>query len=160
MSKRIISFFLIFSSLVMLSACRDKRGYLELGLEIPDTYREKNTEDTFDAAYSDGVAVIGIIRLSFQAAIDDGIVETYSPEGFAKYYKNRIEKSECEIKFSGDAPYIVYEEGEEIPYSYLTSFYRTRYAYFVVTFVTESVVFSDYEAEFIEIAGSAYLDYE
>ena len=159
MSKRIISFLLLFASLFTLASCRDKRGYLELGLEIPRSYEERAAEDTFDAAYTDGAAVIGIIRWSFQAAIDDGIVETYSPEAFARYYRNRIGKNECEIKFSGDAPYIVYEDGEDIIYSYLTSFYRTRYAYFVVTFVTESLLFPDYESEFLKIAKSAYLDY-
>ena len=118
---------------------------------------------TFDAAYTDRCAVIGLIRLSFDAAIDDGIIETYSPEAFARYYKKRIDKDYATVEFRGDVPYIVYTDdgdGSLDEYTYLAAFYRTRYAYFVLTCLVPSEKFSDYTEEFLSIAASAYIDYK
>ena len=159
MKKRLISLLLAVISILSLVSCKTREGYLELGLDIPEAYEKQSLEDTFDAAYTDGVSVIGIARLSFEAAIDDGIVETLSPEGFAKYYRQRIGKEDAALTIAGDVPYIVYEGGEEEKYTYLVAFYRSRYAYFVVTFATGSEYFSSCRAEYIEIATSAYLDY-
>ena len=159
--RRALMLLLLFCLCLSLFSCGEDYGYLELRLEMPKAYESADAEGSFDAAYSDGRAVIGITRLSFEAAIDDGIIETYTPKAFAKYYKKRIGKENLEIYENGDVPYILYTEQKDgVSYFYQCSFYRTKYAYFVVVAVCREDFSDMYSEEFLEIAKSAYIKYD
>ena len=159
--RRALILLLLFCLCLSLFSCGENYGYLELRLEMPRAYETAEAEGSFDRAYSDGRAVIGITRLSFEAAIDDGIIETYTPEAFAKYYKKRIDKSHLEVYERGEVPYIIYTEQKDgVSYFYQCSFYRTKYAYFVVVAVCREDLSEMYSEEFLDIASSAYIKYK
>ena len=159
--KRFFALFLLVASLLFVTSCKDVRaGWCELWLVFPHSYEKIETDGSFDAAYSDGEAVVGITRMSFEAAIDDGIPTTLTPLRFAEEYKSRVGLDDYTVKERGDVPYLVYYTREDDGiYTHLASFYKSYYAYFAVTFVCKSDVEDSYLEDFYEIMDSAYLDY-
>ena len=127
---------------------------------LPHRFEKTETNGAFDVAYTDGEAVVGITRMSFDAAIDDGIPSTLSPLRFAEEYKSRTGLDDYLVKERGDVPYITYytRDGTEI-YMHTTAFYKSYYAYFAVSFVVNSKRETKYSEDLFEIFDSAYLDY-
>ena len=123
-----------------LSSCSPKvHRYCEIGLKLPSRFETTEAQESFDLALSDGRLFVGILRISFEAAVMDGIPATMTPLKFAEYYLDVTEKADkaTPITEHGDVPYYTYiEENNGARYLFVPSFYFSIYAYFVITFIT------------------------
>ena len=159
--KSAVSLLIVFSVLLTLIGCGNGKircSYAELAFDLPKSFEPyTEAEDSFDAAFYDGETVMGMLRISFVAGYDNGIPDTLSPEKFAKYYMNKIERT-GDIDVRGDVPYFIYYNTEGgVTYFYLAAFYRTRYAYFVVSFITEAKNEYKNTEKYLEYASGAYI---
>ncbi len=137
MIKR-ISLWLVLSILAsLLISCSNKDqkySYAELSLPLSADFYETE-EENFDVAFTNGESVVAVIRLSFSAAIAEGIVETMTPTEFGKYWLKRCGRS-ADVKNTDSTTYATYYDNNG--YFYLEAFYRSEYAYFVVLFAADS----------------------
>ena len=137
-------------------------SYCELGMFLPSDFEEYDSEGVFDLALKSEDVVVGFIRLSFDAAIDDGIPATLSPLKFATEYRKLTGKQDVatEAKEHGDVAYFTYSsesDGEAIVY--LPTFYKSFYAYFVVTFIGKGMSEEELASRCLPYTESAYLEY-
>ena len=171
MRKRyLIAIFLLFSLLFTFTSCKKKDEgtkditvqYCELGLVLSEGFESYDSGGAFDVAYYDGNAIVGMTRYSFVDCIEYGFLSTLDPEKFAEVHLQKTEKEGVEIFKDGDVPYYSYtltnSSGGE--YFYLLAFYRTPYAYFVVTFITPAERSDEMKDVFLQYAKSAYIDGE
>ena len=158
--RALICVVLFISLTLSCVSCAERKvrcSYAELALDLPRSFEPYLAEDTFDAAFYDGVTMVGMLRVSFVAGYDNGIPDTLSPEGFARYYMNKTGK-EADIDFVGEVPYFIYYNTEGgTTYFYLATFYRTLYAYFAVTYITEASNEYRNTDSYLEYASSAYM---
>ena len=110
----------------------------------------------FDKAYSVGDSVVAVLRISFEAGFNQGIPETFSPRKFAEFYMKESGRS-CDIFEIGNIPYYEYVDSGIY---HLASFYRSRYAYFLVLFGAEESSADSLRDGFVSIAESIYFDYD
>jgi len=111
-------------------------------LGLSDDFREFEAE-SFDAAYTDGTALVGIYRISYNAGFNQGIPDFLTPEQFALLYAKSTGR-EVEIKKHDGVPYYEYtEENDGIKSVYIASFYRSMYAYFTVLFATPESLYDE-----------------
>ena len=160
MLKRIISFLLfVFVFLSLFSCSENVYGHAELVIPLADSYEACEAEN-LDAAYEDGESVVGIIRISFDAAFNQGIPDSYMPEAFGKFYMKMAGRGNALIQRSGELAFAEYTDSQNSEgYYYLTAFYRSRYAYFVVLFSTEDSLREEKRAEFLSYAESVNFNY-
>jgi hypothetical protein len=133
--------------------------YCELGIILTKDFESYDHGGAFNEAYSDGKTVVGITRYSFVDCEEYGFLSTFTPLKFAEVYLNKMEESDgIEIERSGDVPYFCFSRvTDEGAYFYMPTFYRTPYAYFVITFITPLQREASGRAEFLEYAGSVYI---
>ena len=108
--------------------------HCELGILLPHGFEEYKGESTFDAAATNGEIIVGITRISFAAAIEDGIPATLDTDKFAREYMARAGHSE-QLCMYGDVPYYCYNDAA---YSYYYTFYKSPHAYFCITFIASA----------------------
>lgn len=157
--RKIVLILLLSSCFVSLFSC-DKPipGHAEA--RIPISGFEATEAEGFDAAYTNGESVVGMIRISFEAGFNQGIPETLSAKKFAEFYMKKTER-DCEIKQIGIIPYYEYTDGEgDSQLYYLATFYRTKYAYFLILFATDDSLGEELRDEFLEMAESVYFVYD
>ena len=148
-----LAIILILSVLCSCKESKSARKYCEIEIVLPESFEDYQEDKVFDAAYTDGELIVGIQRLSFDAGLEDGVPATLTPKSFAGYYLKRTE-TKAEILEHGYVPYAIFTMETGLgAYDYLLSFYRTDYAYFIITFIAVSPI-SDYRYE--EIFG--YID--
>ena len=138
MYKRLISVFVLLSVIFSLFACKKEKTYghceLVIGLD-KDFYEEKNSD--FDITYTNGTYVVGILRVSFDAAYAEGIPETLNARQFGAFWLSECERPSEILQYNG-VDCAEYEENVlGVDYYYLAAFYRSSYAYFVVLFGTQ-----------------------
>ena len=162
MKKAFILVFVLIISLSFAGCSAPVRcEWGEFGILISGDYEKIDAEGIFDVAYSDSDAVIGITRMSLDAALDDGIPSTLSPIKFAEEYARRTGIDEYPIEQTGDVPYISYYTTEGgVQFFHRVAFYKSTYAYFCVVFVVRGDKEEDYSSDFLEYMESAYLNYE
>lgn len=155
--RKILSVITLLSLLVTLASCRggDYYTYCELTLPLTEEY-ERVASENFDAVYSDGTAFVYMTRISFDAAFADGIPDTYSALEFARFYRLNNGHTELEINTSSHVPRYSYlgSDGEQELFM-MHTFYRTPYAYFIVTYSAPASLISKYEDDFIRYADGA-----
>lgn len=148
MTRKIFLLLTLFALLISLISCVEDEpvyGYAEIRIDLNGTFSEHNSDGIYDAAYSDGRIVVGILRLSFAACEADGIPATVSPRIFSGYYRQRaldgVDVSETVT--DGDVVYFTYRQSSVLgdDYTYLATFFKTPYAYFVITYVMPSEEF-------------------
>lgn len=126
-------------TLFIFSCERDKGvkySHCEIEITLSESFSEYEAKESFDLAFTDGRMIVGVQRLSFDAGIEDNVPATLTPLTFAEYYLHRT-GTEAEIFEYGYVPYAVFTMSEALEsYCYLLSFYRTDYAYFIITFIT------------------------
>ena len=158
---RKIFFLILIASLLLLSSCgTEKFTYCELRLPLGSEFRSEES-DGFDATYTDGDATVFVTRISFEAAFADGIPDTYSPLAFARFYQLNNSHEGLEIDTSSHVPRYSYtgSDGEATLFM-MHTFYRTPYAYFVVTYSCDEGLMTEYEDDFIRCAdGAKIIDY-
>lgn len=156
--KSVISAILLVCIFTGLVSCKDtvRCSYAELALDLPRSYEPYET-DSFDAAFYDGETVVGFLRISFVAGYDNGIPDTLSPEKFARFYMEKIGR-QLDVSIRGDVPYYIYYNTDgDVTYFYLATFYRTLYAYFVITYVTEAKNEIKNTEAYLTFAKNAYM---
>ena len=142
----LLSAVLVFS----LFSCGDYYGHCELVLPLDKEYQAVESEG-FDKSYTNGVYAVGIVRISFEAGFNQGIPETMSARELARFWKTQTGK-DAVIETDGTTPYYTYElDG----YFYLSGFYRSPYAYFVVLMSAPIAVSESAKQDFTEILDGA-----
>ena len=160
--KGFLSALLILAILLTLPSCnRDKRvEYCELGIILPKDFDEYDSGGAYNIAYSDGKTIVGIARYSFVDCEEYGLLTTFTPMKLAEVYLDMMDRTVDEtVKKQGDVPYFTYTETAEdgSQYFYMPTFYRTPYAYFVITFITPKVREVQGRVEFLEYIKTVYL---
>ncbi|MBO7304176.1 MAG: hypothetical protein J6V09_03055 [Clostridia bacterium] len=136
MPKKLLLVLICIAVLFSLSSCGGpKYSHRELVLNLPDSFEIKKSSD-FDAVYTDGELFIGVLRISFAAALADKIPETMTATEFGELWNDRCQRyadvqNERGVTFSE-----YYDSYEGTDGYYFEAFYRSEYAYFVVLFAT------------------------
>lgn len=155
MLKRIVFLLLILAGVLFLPACSEPADYshAEMRISLPESFSRIEKEN-YDAAFSDGRIIVALLRLSFAAAYNDGIPETMNSNEFARFWMNRSGNDAAVQLYEGVdyAEYSEEVEGEE--YYYVTAFYRSRYAFFVVVFAARADSEADFRSEIFEYMTS------
>ena len=126
---------------------------------LNEDFKEHDSDGAFDLAYSNGSLVVGIYRISFEAAVDEGVPVTMSALKFAKYHLGLTGK-DAEVCEDGTVAYYTYvtEDESGTRYFYMPTFYRTPYAYFIITFITRAQDTEQSQKYFLELASTVYLN--
>ena len=161
MIKRILFAFVALITVVSLISCRKEEkifGHAELRLPLSSDFQEFRAE-SFDVAYTNGTLVVGAFRVSFDAGAELGIPDFLTAEQFARLYLSETGR-EAEIKKHGLMPYYEYTEIQDgLQNSYLASFFRSKYAYFIVVFACPSAVYSENLPLFLSYTDSVIFVY-
>ena len=156
--RRALSLLLILVLLLSLTSCSDEvhAQHCELGIVLPKDFMEIDTDASFDLAYSDGDAVVGLTRLSFDAVFESGIPATVSVRELAELYQASHGVKHI-IYAYGDTVYYSYTvERDGAVYIYMPTFYKTPYAFFVITFILHGA--GEWTAEeALALTSSVYL---
>ena len=155
---RALSMLLIMALCLLPCSCGGKTEYCEIGIVLPDGFKESEAGGGFDRVYSSGTESVGIFRISFDAAIDEGISTTMSAMKFAEYYRDESGLV-TDILQDGTVAYFihVFEDADGTRYFHLPTFYRTPYAYFVIIFTAVGDYDAEVERRFLDIASTVYL---
>ena len=143
--------------MLLAVACKKETvyGHCELVMNLEsDFYEEKN--DGFDVCYTNGKYVVGILRISFDAAYSEGISDALNARQFGAFWLTKCERN-VEILRHEDIDYAEYFDvvsGTE--YYYLSSFYRSPYAYFVVLFGTQRKDMTEGRVKFLNYSTDIY----
>ena len=159
MNKRLLCIALVVILLFSAASCKrndNERVYCDIAITLPEEYEDYETTSTFDIAFKSGKKVVGITRISFDAGINSGIAPTHTADRFAEEYKDASGYSELEINKHGDVPYFTYTLENVLgnEYTYMPTFYRTHYAYFVIMFLCPSESFGEEKAAFLSYTES------
>lgn len=158
-SVRHIALFLIIVLLFSLISCDVNREYCEIGIVLSGEYKEYDADGTFDVAYSNGEMIVGILRFSTEACLEEGIPITMTPLKFADFYKNNIDSGDNATATieHGDVPYFTYiKENGGIKYLYTPTFYKSYYAYFLIMFITPESLSSGYRVKIFDFVDTVY----
>ena len=156
MCKRLTAF-LLFACLVfsLFSCGGEDFSHCEITLALTEDFKSIETED-FDAAYSDGNLSVAIIRISFVAAVNDGISDTLSSSQFASFWLEKCGR-DCEVTLYGGVDTAQYTDlVSDEAYTTVSAFYRSKYAYFVVLYTVRSSAFDSYRDSIYEYISGAY----
>ena len=156
------SILLILSLILSLCACgATVINHCELHITLSPDYTEYDSDGSYDLSYSDGRLIVGILRFSHAACLEDGVPITLTPLKFAEFYRSRAEGAEglSAVDEHGDIPYFTYtltgESGTQ--YTYMPTFYKSYYAYFLVMFITPSELYEGTRVEIFDIIEGVYL---
>ena len=160
--RALIAALLVPAALLSLVSCKKDINveYCELGIVLTKDFEKYDSNEVFDDAYSNGEAIVAFTRYSFVDCIEYGFLSTLTPERFAEVHLEKSGKSDStSVEQSGDVPYYCYTNKDSLgnEYFYMLAFYRTPYAYFVITFITPAYKSEEMLDKFIKIANSAYI---
>ena len=159
--KALISFLLIIAFVTSFVSCKSANvEYYELGIVLTNNFEPYDSGGVYNASYSDGKTIVGIARYSFVDCEEYGLLTTFTPLKLANVYLDMMDRTVDEgVKKHGDVPYFTYtqtaEDGSQ--YFYMPTFYRTPYAYFVITFITPKVREAEGRVEFLKYTETVYL---
>ncbi len=122
---------------------------------LDSSFTEFSSEQ-YDLALEGEGMNVGVKRISLYAASVEGVPDNYSPRRFAEYFLSK-RGDEAEIFTYGDIPYFSLSESVSgVEFYTLYTFYRSKYAYFIITFATERARESEYRERFFEYADTVY----
>ena len=156
MNKRPVALLIIVIMLISLASCSDGGySYCELSIPLDDGFVAVETED-FDRAFSDGEAVVAILRISFAAANKEGFGEVMTPLEFGRFWTKRCGR-EADVQNEGGVFFASYYNGGTTGEDfYLEAFYRSKNAYFVVLFATTKSNEDEARVKFLDYASKVY----
>ena len=157
MRKTAILCLVLLVSLMLPSCSRDVRAeHCEIGIKLNRDFEKIETDGAFDLSYASDDIIVGISRLSFAAAVADGVPATLDPESFAAVYMSRSGHKEEVLQY-GEVPYYTYKVKTDTgSLTYLATFYKSPYAYFVITFITKSTG-GAYIEDMLALTNGVYL---
>ncbi len=156
---------IILAVMFTLFSCNREKNveYGELGIVLDKSFEPYDSDGAFNAAYSDGTVIVGFTRFSFVDCIESGMLTTWTPMKFAEIYLENMNITvEEKVRMHGDVPYFTYTlfDDDGNAYYYMPTFYRTQYAYFVITFITPASKKEEGRAKFFEYMSTAYIKEE
>ncbi len=153
--KKLLAAILAALTVLALFSCSDEPyGHAELVLDLPDEY-EKIELENFDAAYQTDISVVGIVRISFNAAFNNGIPDTLMPDKFGEFYMKNVGR-DVDIETRGDIAYCEYtDELGGVKQFYVSAFFRSKYAYFIVMFACPEEFSEEMRPLFLSYADGA-----
>lgn len=166
--RALVSLLLVIAIATSFVSCRsDGLGsnalrveYCELGIILTKDFKAYDSGGVYNVAYSDGKTIVGIARYSFVDCEEYGLLTTFTPLKLANVYLEMMDRTVDEaVQKQGDVPYFTYTETAEdgSQYFYMPTFYRTPYAYFVITFITPKNREAEGRVEFLEYIKTVYL---
>ncbi len=162
--KRIFYILTALLLIISLAACSSTDNaayeYCELGIRLGEGFSDYDAGTSFSTAYSDGSIIVGITRISFANSIEFGILDTWTPRKLCEVQMEELDfPSDNGIEMHGDTPYFTYSRmaKDGNTHFYLTSFYRTQYAYFVITFITPEINKREGKDKFLGYISSVYI---
>ena len=162
MKRTFTSLIIILATLLSLASCKKENvvEYCELGIILDKDFEVYDTDGAFNVAYSNGKTMVGITRLSFVDCEEQGFLTTFTPRKLAEVYLGKLDKQiDGSIEVHGDVPYFTYTDlgSDGASYFYMPTFYRTPYAYFIITFITPKVRESEGRVEFLKYASTVHI---
>lgn len=162
MKRTFTSLIIILATLLSLASCKKENvvEYCELGIILDKDFEVYDTDGAFNVAYSNGKTMVGITRLSFVDCEEQGFLSTFTPRKLAEVYLGKLDKQiDGSIEVHGDVPYFTYTDlgSDGASYFYMPTFYRTPYAYFIITFITPKVRESEGRVEFLKYASTVHI---
>lgn len=165
--RALVSLLLIISVAASFVGCKsDGLGrnalrveYCELGIILTKDFETYDSGGVYNASYSDGKTIVGIARYSFVDCEEYGLLTTFTPLKLANVYLEMMDRTVDEaVQKQGDVPYFTYTETTEdgSQYFYMPTFYRTPYAYFVITFITPKMREAEGRVEFLNYIKTVY----
>ena len=157
---RILALLLFALTLISLTACaKREQVYCEIGFTLPSGYRQHVASDDFNLAFERRGNIIGINRLSFDSVMNDGLLTTHTPQRLAEIYRDRLGVNTASDIFTHEGvPYFIYTKSTaQGSYTYMPAFFRTRYAYFVFTFICKNSIDDGTRVKFLEVCESVYI---
>ena len=91
---------------------------------------------------------------------EQGFLSTFTPRKLAEVYLGKLGKQiDGGIEVRGDVPYFAYTDlgSDGASYFYMPTFYRTPYAYFIITFITPKVRESEGRVEFLQYVSTVHI---
>lgn len=158
--KPLVVLLLILSLALTSCSNAEEFEYCELGIVLTKDFESYDSDGAFSVAYSDGSVIVGIARYSFVNCEELGLLTTFTPYKLATVYLEMLDRTVDEkVTEYGDVPYFTYTEVDEggTRYFYMPTFYRTQFAYFVITFITPSSRASVAREEFYRYMDSVYI---
>ncbi|MBQ8720395.1 MAG: hypothetical protein IJY65_05120 [Clostridia bacterium] len=155
--RKIVALILLACTILFTSCAQNDYSYCELSLPLASDYYVNEPTEVYDAVFTNGEAAVAIVRISFSAAYADGIPDTYSPRAFAEFYKLNNGQADIELSLEGDVPYYTYTLADgDAEYFLMQSFYRSKYAYLIVSYMCPNAAKSEYFSDFLTYASGAY----
>lgn len=148
--KKFLSLIFVILFLFSFVSCDTGYTHCEMTLHLDKSY-ERVEYEGFDAAFSNGAAIVGMLRISFEAGFNQGIPETMNPREFASFWQNRVDR-DGKIFLDRVTPYYTYTQDG---YFYVNGFYRSQNAYFVVLLACPEENCDEYYERFLDILDTA-----
>ena len=159
MTKRLCVLALLLAFAVLLFGCGGDVSFtfLDINLTLPAGYREEAAPESANMLLTDGQSTVTVKRLSIIDAEEQGISGSYSDKQFAEFFLIRS-GIDSNIASYGDVPYYSYYESSGAGKLFcISAFYRTPYAYFVITFITPKAREDEGRVEFYGYMDTVYL---
>ena len=156
MLKRVLALFLsVFVFLSVISCEKEDFSHCEMTVPLTDKF-ERIYSESFDAAFSDGVLSVALLRISFEAAELDGIPISMSSEKFARFWLQNSGRY-ADVFLHNGVDCAEYKDTENgALYSTVSAFYRSKYAYFVLIFTVNEFDFESYRDSIYEYISGVY----
>ena len=162
MKRVFTSLIIILATLLSFASCKKENvvEYCELGIILDKDFEVYDTDGAFNVAYSNGKTMVGITRLSFVDCEEQGFLSTFTPRKLAEVYLGKLGKQiDGGIEVRGDVPFFTYTDvgSDGSSYFYMPTFYRTPYAYFIITFITPKAREAEGRVEFLQYASTVHI---
>lgn len=162
MKRVFTSLIIILATLLSFASCKKENvvEYCELGIILDKDFEVYDTDGAFNVAYSNGKTMVGITRLSFVDCEEQGFLSTFTPRKLAEVYLGKLGKQiDGGIEVHGDVPYFTYTDvgSDGSSYFYMPTFYRTPYAYFIITFITPKAREAEGRVEFLQYVSTVHI---
>lgn len=157
MIKRIISLLLLLSVAITLISCEEDKtfSHKEISLVLTDEFYETDSEN-YDLLLTDGRVSVAVARISLATSLENGIPDAFDPLDFAEFFLGES-GADANIYTFGDIPYYTaYAEREGDELYLLYTFYRSKYAYFVITYTAPRAAESEWRERFLSFADTVY----
>lgn len=157
MYKQALALLLFFITVFSLWSCKSEPSFYhaEMVIPLPDEYSITENSD-FDKTFTNGESAVAVLRISFAAAINEGIPDTFGADEFALLWLIKNDR-EAQMQVKDGVDFCEYYENVlGVEYYYLAAFYRSHHAYFVVLFTTNRAKEEAYRVKFIEYATEIY----
>ena len=156
MIKRIFAVILTLCMAFSIFSCKGTEySHCELVLPLSADYQPA-VDELYDKLYTDGQSSVAILRISFDAAVLEGISDAHTAEEFGRYWLLQCGRV-ATVKSEPNVDYCeYYDSSTGLEYYYLVAFYRTPNAYFIVLFMSDKASEDTSRVKFLEYARGTY----